>query len=68
MNQATRDIMALLKIDADTAIQVQNKMGALGFDFSGSSRKAFNREAKICFEIIKTKSAWSKTYIDSSAK
>jgi hypothetical protein len=28
-------------------------MGALGFDFSGSSRKAFNREAKICFEIIK---------------
>jgi hypothetical protein len=57
MNQATRDIMALLKIDADTAIQVQNQMGALGFDFSASSRKAFNREAKICFAVIKGLSA-----------
>ena len=52
MNQATRDIMALLKIDADTAIQVQDKMGASGFDFSASSRKAFNREAKVCFALI----------------
>ena len=60
MNQATRDIMALLKIDADTAIQVQNKMGALGFDFSASSRKAFNLEAKVCFAIIKGLSAWLK--------
>jgi hypothetical protein len=57
MNQATRDIMALLKIDADTAIQVQDKMGASGFDFSASSRKAFNREAKICFAVIKGLSA-----------
>ena len=57
MNQATRDIMALLKIDADTAIQVQDKMGASGFDFSASSRKAFNREAKVCFAIIKGLSA-----------
>ncbi len=52
MNQATRDIMALLKIDAQTAIQVQNKMGESGFDFSEASRKAFNREAKICFALI----------------
>jgi hypothetical protein len=57
MNQATRDIMALLNIDVNTAIQVQNEMGASGFDFSASSRKAFNREAKICFEVIKVKSA-----------
>ena len=52
MNQATRDIMALLNIDANTAIQVQDKMGASGFDFSASSRKAFNREAKVCFALI----------------
>jgi hypothetical protein len=52
MNQATRDIMALLKIDADTAIQVQYKMMESGFDFSETSRKAFNREAKICFALM----------------
>ena len=52
MNQATREIMALLKIDAQTAIQVQYKMMESGFDFSEASRKAFNREAKICFAFI----------------
>jgi len=57
MNQATRDIMALLKIDAQTAIQVQNQMSASGFDFSESTQRAFNKEAKICFAFIKELSA-----------
>jgi hypothetical protein len=57
MNQATRDIMALLKIDAQTAIQVQYKMMESGFDFSEASRKAFNREVKVCFALIKGVSA-----------
>jgi hypothetical protein len=57
MNQATRDIMALLKIDAQTAIQVQNQMSASGFDFSESTQRAFNKEAKICFALIKELSA-----------
>ena len=60
MNQTTRDIMALLKIDADTAIQVQYKMMESGFDFSEASRKAFNREVKVCFALIKGVSAWLK--------
>jgi hypothetical protein len=57
MNQATREIMALLKIDAKTAIQVQDEMAASGFDFSEASKKAFNREAKICFAVVKALSA-----------
>jgi len=52
MNQTTRDIMALLKIDAQTAIQVQYKMMESGFDFSEASKKSFNREVKICFALI----------------
>ena len=46
--------MALLKIDATTAMQVQNEMSASGFDFSEASQRAFNREAKICFVVIQT--------------
>jgi len=57
MNQVTRDIMALLKINAQTAIQVQDLMGASGFDFSEASTRAFNREAKFCFAVIKGLSA-----------
>ena len=53
MNQNTRDIMALLKVDADTAIQVQDEMCASGFDFSEATQRAFNYEAKICFAVIK---------------
>ncbi len=57
MNQATRDIMALLKIDAQTAIQVQNQMSASGFDFSEATQRAFNKEAKLCYALIKELSA-----------
>jgi hypothetical protein len=45
--------MALLKVDAETAIKVQDEMIAFGFDFSESSQRAFNCEAKICFAVIK---------------
>jgi hypothetical protein len=53
MNHYTRDIMALLKINADTAQQVQDEMCASGFDFSEATQQSFNREAKICFAVIK---------------
>jgi len=53
MNYITKEIMALLKVDAETAIKVQNEMIASGFDFSESSQKTFNRETKICFAVIK---------------
>jgi hypothetical protein len=55
MNQATRDIMALLKVDADTALKVQSKMWESGFDFSEATKREFNREVKICFELVKAK-------------
>jgi hypothetical protein len=55
MNQATKDIMALLKIDAETAFQVQDLMMINGFDFSESSKRVFNLEAKECFQIVKLK-------------
>jgi hypothetical protein len=55
MNQATKDIMALLKIDAKTAFQVQDLMMINGFDFSESSKRTFNLEAKECFQIVKLK-------------
>jgi len=55
MNQATKDIMALLKIDAETAFQVQDLMMINGFDFSESSERVFNLEAKECFQIVKLK-------------
>jgi hypothetical protein len=52
MNYITKQIIALLKIDAEKAIAVQNEMIASGFDFSESSQRAFNREAKICLSVI----------------
>ena len=55
MNQVTKDIMALLKIDAETAFQVQDQMMINGFDFSESSKRAFNLEAKECFQIVNLK-------------
>lgn len=55
MNQATRDIMALLNVDAETALKVQSKMWESGFDFSEATKKEFNREVKICFELVKAK-------------
>jgi len=44
MNQATREIMALLKIDAQTAIKVQDEMAASGFDFSEASKNELARD------------------------
>ena len=52
MNYITKQVMSLLKIDAETAIKVQDEMMASGFDFSEITQKAFNREAKICFVVI----------------
>ena len=53
MNQVTRDIMALLNIDADLAFQVQAKMWESGFDFSEATKKQFIKEVKTCFALIK---------------
>jgi len=53
MNHYILNIMALLKVDANTAQQVYDEMCVSGFDFSEATQQAFNREAKICFAVIK---------------
>jgi len=46
MNKATRDIMKLLKLDADTAERVQDRMGQNGLDFSECSPREFANAAR----------------------
>ena len=53
MNKVTRDIMALLNIDANLAFQVQAKMWESGFDFSEATKKQFDQEVKVCFALVK---------------
>ena len=50
MNYVTRHIMSLLKVDAETAIQVQSRMD---IDFSECSKAQLNREIKFTFAMLK---------------
>ena len=52
MNQTTRDIMKLLGIDVDDAIDVQNIMADYGVDFSEISRAGFNRTARAAYKQL----------------
>jgi DNA-binding transcriptional regulator YhcF (GntR family) len=52
MNIYTRQIAALLNIDLNTALRVQNEMECNGFDFSEATDRQFKREAKFCYETI----------------
>ncbi len=49
MNYVTRAIMALLKVDADTAIQVQSHMD---IDFSECTKAQMNREIRAAYAHI----------------
>lgn len=53
MNMYTREIMKLLNVDVNTALQVQEEMEIDGFDFSESSQRAFNKCAKQCYKQLK---------------
>jgi len=53
MNQLTKDIMAWLKVDADTAIKVQEEMMCLDISFSNSSTATLKRLAKECLTVVK---------------
>jgi hypothetical protein len=53
MNKLTKDIMAWLKVDADTAVKVQDEMMCSGISFSNSSTAALKRCAKECLAAIK---------------
>lgn len=52
MNIYTRQIAALLNVDLDTALRVQDEMECNGFDFSEATDRQFKREAKYCYETI----------------
>ena len=46
MNKATTDIMNLLDLDAASAAQVQERMGANGLDFSECTQDEFDAAAR----------------------
>ena len=46
MNKTTQEIMQLLAVDCDTALQVQDIMDCNGIDYSECTTKQFNREVR----------------------
>src|SRR5208337_2758700 len=52
MNKATRDIMQLLNIDAETAEKVQLGMEQDGLDFSECTRGEFNAVARKAYQEL----------------
>ena len=52
MNIYTQEIAALLKIDLETALRVQDEMYASGFDFSESSTRKFNAEVRATYKAM----------------
>jgi len=57
MNQMTKDIMAWFKVDADTAIKVQDEMMCSGISFSNASTAALKRLAKECLTVVSAANA-----------
>jgi hypothetical protein len=53
MNQMTKDIMAWLKVDLETALKVQDEMMCSGVSFSNSSTAVLKRLAKDCLAVVK---------------
>jgi hypothetical protein len=52
MNEDTRTIMQLLRVDEQTALTIQNKMGENGLDFSECDQRQFNRAARTAYRQI----------------
>jgi hypothetical protein len=49
MNQDTKQIMSLLKVDVETALLVQEKMDCSGIDYSECSKREFEMAARDAF-------------------
>ena len=52
MNKDTRAIMRILKVDEQTALKIQNKMGENGLDFSECDQREFNHAALTAYRQI----------------
>jgi hypothetical protein len=52
MNKDTRTIMQLLRVNEQTALRIQNKMGENGLDFSECDQREFNHAARMAYRQI----------------
>ena len=52
MNKDTRAIMQLFRVDEQTALEIQNKMGEKGLDFSECDQREFNYAARTAYPQI----------------
>ena len=52
MNKDTRAIMRLLRVNEQTALKIQSKMGENGLDFSECDQREFNRAARTAYRQI----------------
>ena len=52
MNKDTRTVMQLLRVNEQTALKIQNKMGENGLDFSECDQREFNRAARTAYRQI----------------
>ena len=52
MNKDTRTIMQLLRVNEQTALKIQNKMGENGLDFSECDQREFNHAARTAYRQI----------------
>ena len=55
MNKTTQDIMQLLAVNCDTALQVQDIMDCNGIDYSECTTKQFNREVRNAYAEFQTR-------------
>ena len=52
MNKDTQTIMRLFKVDEQTALKIQNKMGENGLDFSECDQQEFNYATRTAYRQI----------------
>ena len=52
MNGVTKDLMQILRIDENTALQVQAEMDSSGIDYSECTWKEFKETAAFCHQQV----------------
>ena len=60
MNDNTKRIMKLLKVDEKIAIRIEDEMGCDGFRFSECTMREFNKEARGTYDTIQYLDALNK--------
>jgi len=52
LNKDTRNIMQLLRVNEQTGLKIQNKMGENGLDFSECDQWEFNDAARTAYRQV----------------